>query len=142
MKECFSCKKSSKLSSFPNDKAKHDGKSSYCFECKRRQESEYVDKYRSHRQKQWTQRKKRVIKATYLERNKYLKTHPCVDCGEADIRVLEFDHLRDKVSNVSKMILRGNIWKTVLKEIEKCEVVCCNCHRRRTAKQFNWFSYL
>ena len=70
----------------------------------------------------------------------YLKTHPCVDCGEDDPIVLEFDHLRDKVANISAM--RGHPWWKMLLEIAKCEVVCANCHRRRTAARVESFRYL
>ncbi|MGH2731035.1 MAG: hypothetical protein ACRDJI_10575 [Actinomycetota bacterium] len=64
----------------------------------------------------------------------HLKKHPCVDCGEADVIVLQFDHLEDKEFEISKGI-RDRNWASVLAEIEKCEVVCANCHRRRTAKR-------
>ena len=64
----------------------------------------------------------------------YLRAHPCVDCGETDPMVLEFDHLRDKAFNISEgLVDRG--WHAVLDEIAKCEVVCANCHRRRTAQR-------
>jgi hypothetical protein len=64
----------------------------------------------------------------------YLRAHPCVDCGEGDPLVLEFDHLRDKAFNISEgLVDRG--WQAVLAEIAKCEVVCANCHRRRTAQR-------
>lgn len=56
----------------------------------------------------------------------------CVDCGESNHIVLDFDHLRDKKYNVSRMIHDGFSWKAILKEIQKCEVVCANCHRIRT----------
>lgn len=62
----------------------------------------------------------------------YFEEHPCVDCGEADPVVLEFDHLRDKDFDVSRAVYTRR-WTTVLAEIEKCEVVCANCHRRRTS---------
>jgi hypothetical protein len=54
------------------------------------------------------------------------------NCGETDPIVLEFDHLRDKKFNIGKA-WRGHEWQSVLDEIAKCEVVCANCHRRRTA---------
>ncbi len=70
----------------------------------------------------------------------YLRTHPCVDCGETDPVVLDFDHLRDKVANVSSMLKWQ--WSKVLEEIAKCEVRCANCHRRRTAERTRSFRYL
>jgi mono/diheme cytochrome c family protein len=72
----------------------------------------------------------------------YLREHPCVDCGEPDIVVLEFDHLRDKVANISQMVGSGVRWERIAAEIEKCEVVCANCHRRRTARAFGYPRWL
>ena len=73
-----------------------------------------------------------------LERTTYLLeffvTHPCVDCGEHDPVVLEFDHLRDKSFAIGPELSRRN-WQSILDEIEKCEVVCASCHRRRTARR-------
>ena len=69
----------------------------------------------------------------------YLLSHPCVDCGETDPVKLEFDH-RDpslKRGNIGEMAARKP-WRLVLREIEKCDVRCVNCHLRRTAQQFNW----
>ena len=66
----------------------------------------------------------------------YLKTHPCVDCGNSDIRVLEFDHVKgQKVGNISHGVHRA--WKVekLIAEINKCEVRCCNCHRIITIKR-------
>ncbi|HVV38682.1 MAG TPA: hypothetical protein VHC63_18890 [Acidimicrobiales bacterium] len=63
----------------------------------------------------------------------YFATHPCVDCGEADPIVLDFDHLRDKSFTISTA-LHYKSMKAILAEIEKCEVRCANCHRRRTAR--------
>lgn len=63
----------------------------------------------------------------------FFADHPCVDCGETDPLVLEFDHLRDKSFNIAKG-LRTHNWEAILNEITKCEVVCANCHRRRTAR--------
>jgi hypothetical protein len=62
----------------------------------------------------------------------FFRERPCIDCGESDPMVLEFDHLADKRFNIAKG-LRTHSWQAVLDEIAKCEVVCANCHRRRTA---------
>jgi hypothetical protein len=64
----------------------------------------------------------------------YFAEHPCADCGETDPVVLEFDHLSDKSFNIGAK-LTNYTWKAILAEIEKCEVVCGNCHKRRTARR-------
>lgn len=73
----------------------------------------------------------------------YLETHHCVDCGEADPLVLEFDH-RDrkaKQHTIARMI-GIHSWEKIIKEIEKCEVRCANCHKRKTVKQLGHLRYL
>lgn len=72
----------------------------------------------------------------------YLSTHSCVDCGEKDIVVLTFDHLRDKELEVSSMVNYGYGIKKIEAEIKKCEVVCANCHARRTAKTFKTYKHM
>lgn len=69
----------------------------------------------------------------------HLLSHPCVDCGEFDPVVLDFDH-RDPSSKRTEVArLAGTKpWPQVLAEIEKCDVRCANCHRRRTARQYAW----
>ena len=64
----------------------------------------------------------------------YFRANPCIDCGETDPLVLEFDHLRDKKFEVSQAFY-GRSWQSILDEIAKCYVVCANCHRRRTARR-------
>lgn len=65
----------------------------------------------------------------------YLQRHPCTDCGETDVMVLEFDHLRNKKANIAQLLSNIVSWGMIEKEIEKCEVVCANCHRRRTYRR-------
>lgn len=71
----------------------------------------------------------------------YLHHHPCVDCGERDPIVLEFDHLdpTTKTTEVGRM-LADYTWTRIEQEIAKCEVRCANCHRRKTAHQFGWYT--
>jgi len=65
----------------------------------------------------------------------YLATHPCVDCGETDIVVLDFDHRGGKERHVTDMARAGFSIAAIQREIDKCEVRCANCHRRITAKR-------
>ncbi|QBD79014.1 hypothetical protein EPA93_24730 [Ktedonosporobacter rubrisoli] len=71
----------------------------------------------------------------------YLATHPCVDCGCKDPRVLEFDHVRGvKVDEVSRLLSNKTSWPRIEAEITKCEVRCANCHRIKTAERSgNWW---
>ena len=68
----------------------------------------------------------------------YLKTNPCVDCGEANIIVLEFDHFEDKKFNISDAARDGVGMKKLKAEIAKGEVRCANCHRKKTYKNSGW----
>ena len=78
-------------------------------------------------------RNKEIIARNIVFVEEYLSTHPCVDCGEDDIVVLEFDHLgkEPKKATISQLKFNNYSIETIIKEIEKCEVVCANCHRRR-----------
>ena len=62
--------------------------------------------------------------------------HGCVDCGETDLLVLEFDH-RDRVDKEYQISFlcnpRGANVKKLETELKKCDVRCANCHRRKTA---------
>jgi hypothetical protein len=71
----------------------------------------------------------------------YLQSHPCVDCGEDDPVVLDFDHVdpAKKEFDIASMIKDAWGWRRIEAEIAKCAVRCANCHRRRTARQFGWY---
>ena len=62
----------------------------------------------------------------------------CKDCGEMDPVVLEFDHREpsQKSFNISVMLRRTTTRTRMERELDKCDVVCANCHRRRTANMF------
>jgi len=68
----------------------------------------------------------------------WLSKHQCVDCGESDIVVLEFDHQQNKEESISRAMVNGWSIKRIQKEIDKCEVRCANCHRKKTALDFKW----
>jgi hypothetical protein len=81
-----------------------------------------TEKQLAHRDKQNLKRRLAEIK----------EASGCVDCGINNHIILDFDHLRNKKYNISRMIHDGFSWKAIKKEIEKCEIVCANCHRIRT----------
>ena len=65
----------------------------------------------------------------------YLLDHPCVDCGESNPIVLEFDHVRgEKTADISTLKSKGKL-AAIKREIPKCEVRCANCHRRITYRR-------
>jgi hypothetical protein len=65
-----------------------------------------------------------------------LKSHPCADCGNRfPPYVMDFDHVRDKTTEVSRLV-RTYGTARLMAEIERCDVVCANCHRIRTHKRF------
>jgi 5-methylcytosine-specific restriction endonuclease McrA len=69
----------------------------------------------------------------------FLLEHLCVDCGEKDPVVLDFDHLSElgkKIYSISEMINSSSCLESLKLEINKCAVRCSNCHRRKTAKDF------
>jgi len=74
-------------------------------------------------------RDKSIVRNKLYVKN-YLENKACIDCGNSDIRVLEFDHARGvKLYHVSYMIQKAYKLDLIKDEIEKCDIRCCNCHR-------------
>jgi len=73
---------------------------------------------------------------------KYLLEHPCVDCGETNPLVLEFDHIgaTKKEYNISDLLKQQDQRKIII-EMNKCEVRCRNCHIIKTAERGGWLDY-
>ena len=90
--------------------------------------------------------KARVRERTALARERNAKfvrdlkeSTPCADCGKFyPWYVMDFDHLRDKIADVGTMATQTVVsLKTLQEEIDKCEIVCSNCHRVRTFTREN-----
>lgn len=136
-KNCCLCKQDLPVSRFKKNKSRKDGLQSQCSECHAKYRREH---YQKNRQKYLDKSHDRRLQYR-KQYHDWLRQQKCVDCGIDDIRVLELDHQRDKEFNVSQ---KAGIlsWESLKKEIDKCEVVCANCHRIRTAEQFNWYAGL
>ncbi len=139
MKVCSKCRLPQPLESFPLKNRSRGTRHPICKSC----QNELVRRhYQAHREAYIEKARRRNDEYTRTAADfliDYLSSHPCVDCGEADIVVLEFDHQRDKFMAVSELVRESYSLERIKQEIAKCEVVCANCHRRRTAKQRGWY---
>lgn len=63
-----------------------------------------------------------------------LKNNPCMDCNNKfPPECMDFYHIRGKkLINIAEAVVKRWSMKRVIKELEKCELVCSNCHRIRT----------
>lgn len=133
MKVCSGCKKSLPLDRFGKNNAKPDGKQGACRECRKQYNKKYYKKTKDiHNPKRAERRDWAKAEAQKFVLS---KLDECVDCGVEDKRVLEFDHLRDKFMDISSMMKTGYSIKKISQEIDKCEVVCRNCHAIRTSER-------
>lgn len=68
-----------------------------------------------------------------------LKDRPCTDCGGSfHHSAMQYDHLdaAAKKNSINRLMTKAS-WKEILEEIEKCELVCANCHAVRTYNRAN-----
>lgn len=127
MKTCKRCGDSKVFSEFNKSPKNKDGFHSYCRMCQKEHYRENKDR---HCENVKHSKKEYLLKARTIMANAL--SGGCVDCGNLDIRVLDFDHLSDKLDNVPKMVNRGFSLDKVQEEISKCEVRCRNCHAIKT----------
>jgi hypothetical protein len=133
-RRCYRCGELKPVEAFAWRRREKGQRDSLCRPCRSAYGREHYQANRQRYIDQAAESKRKLV----LARTKYLivffKTHPCVDCGETDPVVLEFDHLWDKLFNVGQALSRRR-WADILDEMKKCEVVCANCHPRRTARR-------
>lgn len=139
-KTCIKCHYEKPIEQFSwrhkNDKRRAECKD--CFNIERRKD------YIKNKNKQIAQTSKRIKTYRNDKRFKvleYLLLHPCVICGENDPVVLEFDHVDadDKINTICNMVRGATTMVDLEIEMDKCQVLCANCHRRKTASQFGFY---
>jgi hypothetical protein len=141
VKTCTRCGRTLDLAEF-NFKHRARGTfQSYCKECSRAYVRDHYARNTDYYIRKARARNKLERQALGRKVLDFLREHPCVDCGESDPVVLDFDHRdpADKLWTIGVLLRERRAWRTILAEIEKCTVRCANCHRRRTARQFRWY---
>ncbi len=145
-KVCTTCKQSRTLTEFNRRRRSNDGLQSICRSCDNVRAREYYANNRAAHVRVIMARKAAQRIAALDALGTYLLAHPCVDCGESDIRVLDFDHRESdqKHAEVMKLAQDGYSIAKIMAEIAKCDVRCRNCHAKVTYERMgdNWRSAL
>ena len=138
-KRCSTCRRTLPRAAFSSRAASRDGLQPRCKECWR---GWYEANKAGHIAAVQVRAARRVAENRRRLAD-HLRAHPCVDCGETDLRVLDFDHREraEKRGEVSRLVFRVS-WARLEREIALCDVRCSNCHRRRTAEQLRYWSAL
>ena len=139
MPKCSACSEEKPESEFPKRGKK-------CRVCHNKWHNDY---YHAKNKEKHTKKIKEQNRSNKRERQRkfleYLQDKCCAVCGEGDQLVLEFDHIdpSQKENTVSNLVNGGSWtkWERVWEEIQKCQILCANCHRRKTAKQCNHWKY-
>ena len=133
-KVCFKCKHALPSFSFSSDKKSKDKLASYCKKCavekakqqrlKRRENPEYIKQFNA-----------KITEANKLSKRAAVEYmgNSCSDCGGSfPDSVYDFHHLNmsEKEMNPSR-VLRLRDRTKVMKELNKCVLLCANCHRIR-----------
>ena len=130
-KSCSGCRVTKPITEFNFKNRAAGRRHSYCRECgKKITRSHYKRNKRAYIQ--------RSLRA-YLERRQMVidaKSRPCADCGiQYSYYVMDFDHRNGATKSFSLHAVHGVTKKAIRREIEKCDVVCANCHRERTHRR-------
>ena len=127
MKTCSKCKLEQDGSCFGLDTKKPDGKYPFCKTCRTK-----IDK--AHKKKPHTIEKDRVrLQEKFTRRKAQLseikRRSGCIICKqEFEPVALDFHHVRDKKFGISGNCVKK--WSVIIEEINKCIIICSNCHRK------------
>lgn len=120
---CSFCKNNLPIENFSKKRNGHQASCKTCHSAYRKthyqnNRQKYIDKAAEYKEK---------LKADFQK----LKAEAggCKVCGESTPCCLDFHHTRDKIGEVSQLI-NSVSWDKVLAEIEKCILLCANCHRK------------
>ena len=135
-KICSGCKLPFELERFNRNKSMKDGRSRYCKTCQGIKQKAYYNGEAKTGYISGIKESARIRNERNVAYVNEIKARPCSDCGGTFPPVcMDFDHLPGfvKRENVSIMVASGLSLKAIQEEIDKCELVCSNCHRIRTS---------
>jgi hypothetical protein len=134
LRRCTPCQGYFPLAAFAWRRIDRGYRDTFCYRCRATYKRGHYRANRERYIRNARARQTRVNAERFEYLLDYLRANPCVDCEESDPMVLEFDHIGPKRFDISSGIRNRN-WEDVLTEIAACEVVCANCHRRRTYRR-------
>lgn len=138
-KVCTLCKNQKLVDDFNKKSSTKDGRQNVCRVCNSVVAKKHYTKNEQKRKETIYAAKDRRRKEARLFILEKLKSG-CSVCPEKDPIVLDFDHFSgNKRYNLSKMVSDGMSITKIEDELSKCQILCSNCHRRKTAKQFDWY---
>lgn len=128
MKLCPKCGVTKDEELFSKDSSRPDGLQSLCKSCKTALSAQHYLNNKEHYIKSRNAFRKKTKCAYYK-----LKKAPCKDCQKSfSYYIMHFDHVKGvKIASVSEC-LRNKGLAAALEEIDKCDLICCNCHHNRT----------
>lgn len=145
MKVCTACQSTKQLTEYFIKDKKSGRLHSQCKQCyaakRKLYYAEHYKKYGDKYRLRANARKALIRSQLRTQLLAYLSDKSCVVCGMSDPRTLDFDHLEqaEKSFGVAKAMSNIMPWDVILQEIKKCQILCANCHRIRTAEQFGWY---
>jgi protein-arginine kinase activator protein McsA len=133
---CSTCQEDKPIEEFSHKNKEKGTRQSNCRSCHARWHKVYYNQHKDNYKDRNTSRKTIYIQELDKLIQSYLSTHSCVDCGEVDPIVLEFDHREPELKSFSISKARSFQYPIdkIKQEIAKCDVRCANCHRRKTHK--------
>jgi hypothetical protein len=139
MRTCTKCFLQKPIEEFPWKNRLLGKRHAVCKECTAKRSNDwYQDNKASHIQNAMANKiadRERARKFV----DDYKATHPCVECGQSDPVVLEFDHIKGKNAAVARLVADGATIDRIQREIDLCEVRCRNCHAKKTARERGFF---